>query len=95
MKCLKIARLQDFALNTPELLGALSGPQTLCREVRDSHCESTNPPLEIPVYGPGDGYLSTCTHLKSGSRFVKCLTDKHEFATSVITTHEFLGFGNI
>ena len=49
MKCLKIARLQD----TPGLLGrALSGPQTLCREVRDSHCESTNPPLEIPAYGP-------------------------------------------
>ena len=52
MKCLKIARLQDFALNTPGLLGALSGPQTLCREVRDSHCESMNPPLEIPAYGP-------------------------------------------
>ena len=34
MKCLKIARLQDFAPNTPGLLGALSGPQTLCREVR-------------------------------------------------------------
>ena len=52
MKCLKIARLQDFAPNTPGLLGALSGLQTLCREVRDSHCESKNPPLEIPAYGP-------------------------------------------
>ena len=52
MKWLKIARLQGFALNTQGLLGALSGPQTLCREVRDSHCESTNPPLEIPAYGP-------------------------------------------
>ena len=28
MKCLEIARFQDFAPNTPELLGALSGPQT-------------------------------------------------------------------
>ena len=51
MKWLKIARLQDFAPNTPGLLGAFSCPQTLCREVRDSHCESTNPPLEIPAYG--------------------------------------------
>ena len=51
MKCLKIARLQDFTLNTPGLLGALSGPQTLCHEVCDSHCESTNPPLEIPDFG--------------------------------------------
>ena len=50
--CLKIARLQDFALNTPGFLGALSGPQTLSREVRDSHYESTNPLLEIPAYGP-------------------------------------------
>ena len=57
MKCLKIARLQDFAPNTPGLLGALSRPQTLCREVRDSHCESTNPPLEIPAYGPDISYL--------------------------------------
>ena len=31
MKCLEIARFQDFAPNTPELLGALSGPQTPCR----------------------------------------------------------------
>ena len=31
MKCLEIARLQDFALNTQGLLGALSGPQTPCR----------------------------------------------------------------
>ena len=28
MKCLEIARLQDFAPNTQGLLGALSGPQT-------------------------------------------------------------------
>ena len=27
MKCLEIARLQDFAPNTQGLLGALSGPQ--------------------------------------------------------------------
>ena len=31
MKCLEIARLQDFASNTEGLLGALSGPQTPCR----------------------------------------------------------------
>ena len=31
MKCLEIAKLQDFAPNTQELLGALSGPQTPCR----------------------------------------------------------------
>ena len=31
MKCLEIARLQDFAPNTQGLLGALSGPQTPCR----------------------------------------------------------------
>ena len=47
--CLQIARMQDFAPNTPELLGALSGPQTPGRnstsrcEVRDSLRES-NPP---------------------------------------------------
>ena len=28
IRCLQIARMQDFAPNTPELLGALSGPQT-------------------------------------------------------------------
>ena len=27
IRCLQIARMQDFAPNTPELLGALSGPQ--------------------------------------------------------------------
>ena len=47
-----IARLQDFAPNTPRLPGALSGPQTPCCEVHDSRCESTKPPLEIPAYGP-------------------------------------------
>ena len=26
IRCLQIARMQDFAPNTPELLGALSGP---------------------------------------------------------------------
>ena len=31
MKCLEIARLQEFAPNTQGLLGALSGPQTPCR----------------------------------------------------------------
>ena len=31
MKCLEIAKLQDFAPNTQGLLGALSGPQTPCR----------------------------------------------------------------
>ena len=47
--CLHIARMQDFAPNTPELLGALSGPKTPGRkntsrcEVRDSRSES-NPP---------------------------------------------------
>ena len=46
---LKIARVQDFAPNTPELLGVLSGPQTPGRkstsrcEVGDSLRES-NPP---------------------------------------------------
>ena len=52
MKCLEIARLKDFAPNTPGLLGVAQGPQTPCREVRDSRCVSTNPPLEIPAYGP-------------------------------------------
>ena len=47
--CLQNARMRDFAPNTPELLGALSGPQTPGRkstsrcEVRDSLRES-NPP---------------------------------------------------
>ena len=27
-----MARMQDFAPNTPELLGTLSGPQTPCRK---------------------------------------------------------------
>ena len=31
MKCLEIARLQDFAPNTQGLLGALSGAKTPCR----------------------------------------------------------------
>ena len=70
MKCLKIARLQDFALNTPGLLGALSGPQTLCREVRDSHCESTNPPLEIPAYGPGYYILPVYSYGDGNFNFV-------------------------
>ena len=42
--CLEIAWLKDFAPNTPGLLGAAQGPQTPCREVRDSRCMSTNPP---------------------------------------------------
>ena len=58
MKCLEIARLKDFAPNTPGLLGVAKGPQTPCREVRDSRCVSTNPPLEIPVYGPGFKMIS-------------------------------------
>ena len=62
MKCLEIARFQDFAPNTPELLGALSGPQTPCRKsyVR----ESTNPPLEIPAYGP-ETVDSICIEINS------------------------------
>ena len=58
MKCLEIARLKDFAPNTPGLLGVAQGPQTPCREVRDSRCVSTNPPLEIPAYGPAYVALS-------------------------------------
>jgi len=47
MKCLEIARLQDFAPNTPELLGTPGRYSTsLCVA---SLC---NPLLEIPVYGP-------------------------------------------
>ena len=53
MKCLQIARLKDFTPNTPGLLGVAQGPQTPCRELRDSRCMSTNPPLEIPAHGPG------------------------------------------
>ena len=52
MKCLEIARMKDFAPNTPGLLGVAQGPQIPCREVRDSRCVSTNPSLEIPAYGP-------------------------------------------
>ena len=52
MKCLEIAIFKDFAPNTPGLLGVAQGPQTPCREVRDSRCVSTNPPLEIPAYEP-------------------------------------------
>ena len=54
MKCLEIARLKDFAPNTHGILGVAQGPQTPCREVRDSRCVSTNPPLEIPAYGPDE-----------------------------------------
>ena len=46
MKCLEIARLQDFAPNTQGLLGALSGPPY-----------QTNPPLKISAYGP-DVYIA-------------------------------------
>ena len=52
MKCLKIAKLKGFAPNTPGLLGVVQGPQTPCRAVRDTRYVSTNPPLEIPAYGP-------------------------------------------
>ena len=52
MKCLEIARLKDFTPNNPGLLGVAQGPQTPCRKGRDSRYVSTNPPLEIPVYGP-------------------------------------------
>ena len=45
MKCLEIARLQDFAPNSQGLLGALSGPQTPLPY-------RTNPPLKISAYGP-------------------------------------------
>ena len=41
MKCLEIARLQDFAPNTQGLLGALN-PLPY----------RTNPPLKISAYGP-------------------------------------------
>ena len=44
MKCLEIARLQNFAPNTPGHLGALSGPQTLYR-IDES-------PSGMPDYGP-------------------------------------------
>ena len=48
MKCLEIARLQDFAPapNTQGLLGALSGPQTPNLPYR------TNSPLKISAYRP-------------------------------------------
>ena len=46
MKCLEIARLQDFAPNTQGLLGALCGPPPPLPY-------RTNPPLKIFAYGPG------------------------------------------
>ena len=46
MKCLEIARLQDFVPNNQGLLGALSGPQTPWR------IERTWSPLKISAYGP-------------------------------------------
>ena len=52
MKCLEIARLQDFAPNTQGLLGALSRPQTPCRIERTP---SENVCL-VSAYGP-----VTCT----------------------------------
>ena len=54
MKCLaiEIARLKDFAPNTPGLLGLAKGPQAPCRKVCYTRCVSTNPPLEIPAFGP-------------------------------------------
>ena len=45
MKCLEIARLQDFASNIQRLLGALRGLQT--------PAVSNEPPLKISAYGPG------------------------------------------
>ena len=42
ISCLQIARMQDFAPNTPELLGALSGPQTPGR--RSDSLRESNPP---------------------------------------------------
>ena len=77
MKCLIIARLQDFAPNTPGLLGALSSPQTLCREVRDSHCESTNPPLEIPAYGP-----EMCIVLNQITQYLCCFVFEFTYVTA-------------
>ena len=44
IRCLQIARMQDFAPNTPELLGALSGPQTPGRN-------ESNPPQSFLATG--------------------------------------------
>ena len=62
MKCLEIARLKYFAPNTAGILGVTQGPQTPCREVRDSRFVSTNPPLEIPAYGSDIDMLYTCIY---------------------------------
>ena len=45
IRCLQIAKMQDFAPNTPELLGALSGPQTPVRN------ESNPPPQSFLATG--------------------------------------------
>ena len=54
MKCLEIARLKDFAPNTPGLLGVAQGPQTPCPEV---HAQ-----LEMHVDEPpsGNSCLRAC-----------------------------------
>ena len=45
MKCLEIARLQDFAPNTQGPLGVLSGP-------KPPAVSNEPPPLKISAYGP-------------------------------------------
>ena len=59
MKCLEIARLQDFAPNTQGLLGALSGPLP----------NWTNPPLKISAYGPGSTTLMSPILLHLENKF--------------------------
>mgnify|MGYP003690688589 CR=1 FL=1 len=61
MKCLEIARLKDFAPNTPGLLGVAQGPQTQCREVGDSRSMRVDEPPS------GNSCLRACGPLPVGS----------------------------
>ena len=54
----RLKYFEGFCSKYPWASGVDQGPQTPCREVRDSRCVSTNPPLEIPAYGP-ESYVTT------------------------------------
>ena len=52
LKCLEIARLQDFALITTGIVGTLSGPRPPATRCATRDASRRTPPLVIPAYGP-------------------------------------------
>ena len=61
MECLEIARLQDFARYTPELLGALSAPRPPA-----ARCATRHASRRTPLWRPGH-ILSQSNHISVAS----------------------------